>query len=137
MDQIDIESLILARNDDHPDGNWWFDPRTGRSLYYGIDDDEDLPELVAGVHVLIPALPQPRSDIDDFFSGADQLGVDDATIMDLYDSYRGSGGQRRFRERVGSGDAAEAWRNFTVERETRRAVDWLRERGLIAEKTND
>lgn len=131
IDDVDLPGLILARNDDHPFGDWWFDPRTGDSLYYGVDDDEDLPALVDGVHVLIPAAPQPRSDIDDFFAMADEAGVDDGTIMDLYDAYRGKGGLRRFRERVAASSAVDAWTAFTMEREAARAVSWLVERGLV------
>lgn len=133
VDDVDLESLILARNDGHPDGDWWFDPRTGESLYHGLDDDSDLPALVEGVHVLIPYEPQPRSDVDEFFATADELGVPDETVADLYRSYRGKGGLRRFRERVVSSPAADVWSRFTVERETARAVTWLRERGLVAD----
>lgn len=129
---VDLESLVLARNDVHPDGDWWFDPRTGTSLYYGVDDDTDLPALVEGVHVLVPSDPQPRSDVDDFFAMADELGVQDEVIADLYAAYRGKGGLRRFRDRVTRSDAAEAWTRFTMERETRRAIDWLVERSLVA-----
>lgn len=132
MADVDLESLVLARNDVHPDGDWWFDPRTGTSLYYGVDDDTDLPALVEGVHVLVPSDPQPRSDVDDFFAMADELGVQDEVIADLYAAYRGKGGLRRFRDRVTRSDAAEAWTRFTMERETRRAIDWLVERGLVA-----
>lgn len=132
VDDVDLESLVLARNDGHPDGDWWFDPRSGESLYHGIDDDSDLPALVEGVHVLIPYEPQPRSDVDDFFAVAAELGVDDVTIADLYRAYRGKRGLRRFRERVGSSQAAEVWSRFTVERESARAVAWLVERGLVA-----
>lgn len=129
---VDLESLVLARNDGHPDGDWWFDPRTGETLYYGIDDDADLPALIEGVHVLVPRDPQPRSDVDDFFAGAEELGVDDAVVADLYRAYRGKGGLRRFRERVAASAAAEAWQEFTLERESARALSWLRERGLVA-----
>ena len=132
MADVDLESLVLARNDVHPDGDWWFDPRTGTSLYYGVDDDTDLPALVEGVHVLVPSDPQPRSDVDDFFAMADELGVQDEVIADLYAAYRGKGGLRRFRDRVTRSDAAEAWTRFTMERETRRAIDWLVERSLVA-----
>ncbi|WP_436793610.1 hypothetical protein [Actinospongicola halichondriae] len=131
IDDVDLESLILARNDVHPDGDWWFDPRSGTSLYYGVDDDADLPALVEGVHVLIPGEPQPRSDVDDFFAVAEALGVDDDTIAELYAAYRGKGGLRRFRDRVATSRAAGAWTAFTVERETRRAVAWLRSRGIV------
>lgn len=129
---VDLESLVLARNDVHPDGDWWFDPRAGTSLYYGIDDDTDLPALVDGVHVLVPSEPQPRSDVDDFFAVADELGVPDDAIADLYAAYRGKGGLKRFRERVSRSAAAEAWGAFTMEREVQRAIDWLVERDLVA-----
>ena len=131
VDDVDLDALVLARNDGHPDGDWWFDPRTGASLYHGLDDDSDLPELVEGVHVLIPYDPQPRSDVDDFFTVASELGVDDDAVADLYRAYRGKGGLRRFRDRVAVSPAADAWSRFTMERETARAVDWLVHRGLV------
>lgn len=131
LDTVDLESLILARNDVHPDGDWWFDPRSGTSLYYGVDDDTDLPALVDGVHVLVPSEPQPRSDVDDFFAVAHDLGVEEEVIVELYDAYRGKGGLRRFRDRVAASPAADAWTRFTVERETERAVAWLVERDLV------
>jgi hypothetical protein len=133
VDAVDLESLVLARNDGHPERDWWFDPRTGASLYHGLADDSDLPELVEGVHVHIPYDPQPRSDVDDFFTSAPELGVDDATLAHLYETYRGKGGFRRFRDRVASSPAAEAWRRFTLEREKVRAVAWLESRGLVVE----
>ena len=130
--EVDLESLVLARNDGHPDGDWWFDPRSGSSLYHGLDDDSDLPALVEGVHVLIPYDPQPRSYIDEFFTVVEELGVDDDTIAELYGAYRGKGGLRRFRERVGSTAASEVWSRFAFDREAERAIAWLRERGLVA-----
>ncbi|MDZ7674345.1 MAG: UPF0158 family protein [Acidimicrobiales bacterium] len=131
LDDVDLGSLILARNDTHPDGDWWFDTRTGESLYFGVDDDTDLPALVHDAHVLVPASPQPRTDVDDFFDAADDLGVDDETCAELYQAYKGRGGLRRFRERVAQSTAAEAWSRFTYEREATRAITWLRERGII------
>ena len=131
VDDVDLASLVLARNDNHPEGDWWFDPRTGESLYYGLDDDSDLPALVAGVHVVIPREPQPETDIDDFFALAERLGVPESTAVDLYRIARRRGGARRFRERVASSDAAAAWTRFTWEREAIRAVEWLRSRDLV------
>ena len=131
VEDVDLETLVLARNDGHPDGDWWLDPRSGAVLYHGLDDDSDLPELVEGVHVLIPYDPQPRSDVDAFFAAAGELGLDDDTVADLYGAYRGKRGLRRFRERVAASPAAEAWGRFTVERETARAVGWLVERGVV------
>ncbi len=131
IDEIDLASLILARNDTHPAGDWWYDPRTGRSLYYGLDDDRDLPELIEGVHVLVPREPQPRSDVEDFFEVADQLGAPEEDVVRLWDAFRGKGGLRRFRELVARTGAAEAWSAFTYQREADRAIDWLLDRGLV------
>ncbi len=131
LDDVDLDGLVLARNDTHPGGDWWFDPRTGESLYYGVDDDTDLPALVDGVHVMVPRAPQPRTDIDDFFAHADEFGIDDDTLARLYRAYKGKGGLRRFRDRVVDSPAAEAWATFTLERERERATAWLRDRGLV------
>ena len=131
IDDIDLESLILARNDAHPDGDWWFDPGTGASLYYGVDDDTDLPELVTGVHVLVPHEPQPREDVEDFLGSDELAAVGADVVVRLLDAYRGKGALRRFREVVPRTPAADAWARFTLRRESVRAIDWLLERGLV------
>jgi GNAT superfamily N-acetyltransferase len=131
IDDVDLESLILARNDAHPDGDWWFDPRTGDTLYLGVDDDEDLDRLVRGVHVLIPREPQPREDIDDFLASDELAAVGSDVVVRLLEAYRGRGGLRRFREVVPRTPAAEAWGRFMLAREGARAIDWLIDRGLV------
>lgn len=131
IDDVDLESLILARNDTHPDGDWWFDPRRGESLYYGLDDDTDLPELVEGVHVLVPRQPQPRDDVEDFLVSDELAALGDEVVARLHRTYRSKGGLRRFREVVPRTPAAEAWGRFTLRREAVRAIDWLLERDLV------
>ena len=131
IDDVDLESLVLARNDAHPDGDWWFDPRTGESLYFGVDDDEDLAQLVRGVHVLIPREPQPREDIDDFLVSDELAAVGEDVVVRLLDAYRGRGGLRRFREVVARTAAAETWGRFMLAREGGRAIEWLIERDLV------
>ena len=133
IDAVDLQSLVLARNDVHPDGDWWFDPRSGESLYLGVDDDEDLPRLVEGVHVLIPREQQPREDIDDFLASDELAAVGEDVVVRLLDAYRGRGGLRRFRDVVGRTPAADAWGRFMLAREGVRAIDWLVQRGLVDE----
>ena len=127
VDAVDLESLVLARNDAHPDGDWWFDPRTGETLYHGVDDDADLPALRGGDHVLVPRAPQPQTDIDEFLATAE----DEEEAARLAAAFHRKGGARRFRELVGRGPLAPAWTDFTVRRESARAIDWLLERGLV------
>jgi hypothetical protein len=127
IDAVDLGSLVLARNDGHPDGDWWFDPRTGESLYHGIDDDSDVPALVGGVHVLIPHEPQPASDVDDFLAGLD----DEAEAARLHGAFHRRGGWKRFRQQVARSPCAEEWQAFALQRETVRAIDWLLARGLV------
>ena len=127
IDSVDLESLVLARNDGHPDGDWWFDPRTGESLYHGIDDDSDVPALVRGVHVLVPHEPQPAEDVDDFIADLD----DEAEAVRLYGAFHRRGGLRRFREMVARGPHRARWEELTMRRETVRAIDWLLERALV------
>jgi len=131
VDEVDLTSLVLARNDTHPDGDWWFDPRTGECLYHGVDDDADLPALVAGVHVVVPRDPQPAGDVDDFLVSEEAEDVPPETLARLVGTRRGRGGLRRFREVVPRTDAADAWARFTLRRESVRAIDWLLERGLV------
>ena len=127
IDEVDLESLVLARNDGHPDGDWWFDPRTGECLYLGIDDDTDVPALVTGDHVLVPHEPQPASDVDDFLAGLD----DEADAARLHGAFHRKGGWKRFREQVARSRYAEDWQAFTLRRESVRAIDWLVERSLV------
>jgi len=131
VDEVDLASLVLARNDAHPDGDWWFDPRTGDCLYLGVDDDADVAALEAGVHVVVPRQPQPAGDVDDFFGSPEAADLPDDVLARLADARRGRGGQRRFREVVPRTEASEAWSSYTVRRESVRAIDWLLERGLV------
>ena len=133
IDDVDLESLVLARNDAHPDGDWWFDPGSGESLYLGVDDDQDVPRLRAGGHVLIPREPQPREDIDDFLSSDELAAAGEDVVVRLLEAYRGRGGLRRFRDVVPRTAAAEAWGRFMLAREGVRAIDWLVDRGLVDE----
>jgi hypothetical protein len=133
IDDVDLESLILARNDVHPEGDWWFDPATGACLYHGLDDDSDVPALIGGAHVLVPRDPQPRSDIEDFLVSEEAAGIDGAVLARLDGARRGRGGLRRFREVVQRTSAADAWSRFTVRRESARAIGWLLGRGLVDE----
>ncbi len=133
IDDVDLESLILARNDAHPDGDWWFDPGSGESLYLGVDDDQDLARLREGGHVLIPREPQPRGDIDDFLASDELARTGEDVVVRLLDAYRGRGGLRRFREVVGRTAAADAWGRFMLSREGVRAIDWLLDRGVVDE----
>lgn len=135
VDAVDLESLILARNDVHPEGDWWFDPETGACLYHGLDDDSDVPALIGGAHVLIPRDPQPRGDIEDFLVSEEAAGIDDAVLARLDGARRGKGGLRRFREVVQRTPAADAWSRFTVRRESARAIGWLLARGLVDESS--
>lgn len=127
IDDIDLESLVLARNDSHLDGDWWFDPRTGEVLYHGVDDDTDLPALVAGVHVVVPRQPQPETDIVDFIDSLE----DEGAAAELYEAYHRRGGRKRFADRVTRTSVGEHWTNFAMARESVRAIDWLIDRGLV------
>lgn len=133
IDAVDLTSLVLARNDAHPDGDWWFDPRSGECLYLGVDDDADLHALAQGVHVVVPREPQPAGDVDEFFDAPEAAGLDDDVLVRLVQARRGRGGLRRFREVVTRTAAATAWSEYTLRRETVRAIDWLLERGLVEE----
>ncbi len=131
IDDVDLGSLVLARNDSHPDGDWWFDPRRGTSLYHGLDDDTDLPELIEGVHVLVPREPQPREDVEDFLASDELAELGDDLVARLVGAARGRGGLRRFRDVVQRTEAADAWARFTMRREGVRAIEWLVARGLV------
>lgn len=133
IDDVDLPSLVLARNDSHPDGDWWFDPGTGECLYLGVDDDADLAALAGGAHVLVPREPQPAGDVDEFFASPEAAVVDDDVLARLAGARRGRGGIRRFRELVPRTPAADAWSAFTLRREAVRAIDWLLARGLVEE----
>jgi hypothetical protein len=135
IDDVDLESLVLARNDVHPEGDWWFDPQSGACLYHGLDDDGDVPALIGGVHVLVPRDPQPRGDVEDFLVSDEAAVLDDAVLARLAGARRGKGGLRRFREVVQRTPAADAWSRFTVRRESARAIGWLLERGLVEERS--
>lgn len=133
IDAIDLTSLVLARNDAHPDGDWWYDPRSGQCLYLGLDDDADLDALAEGGHVVVPCEPQPAGDVDDFLASPEAAALDDDVLVRLAQARRGPGGRRRFCEVVPRTPAADAWTAFALRRESARAIEWLLARGLVEE----
>jgi hypothetical protein len=127
---VDLDDVVLARNDGHPESTWWFDPATGQCLYFGPEDDTDRPALRSGDGLrLIDHDPQPVTDGDEFLT---MLAQDDGpTAAALHRVLHGRRGWRRFREAVVRSDAVDAWQQFAIDRERSRSVAWLVDAGLI------
>lgn len=130
---IDLEGLAYALEDHSPDMQWWFDPRSGESipqLESSLDEDEDLDK-----DELVPIEPMPSgesyADMEDFIAL-----VRDPRARELLErAIAGRGAFRRFKDTlVDFPELREAWFSFHNARLERRAIEWLRNEGLIAEE---
>jgi hypothetical protein len=135
LDKLDVDEIAAALSDQTDyEHRWLIDPRTGEIAFWtsdtGIDGNNpvDLDELD-----LLPIDPLPSSvwhaDMAEF---AERI-TDDAAGRRLSRAIRGKGAFRRFKDELFEeyADLVPVWHAFSDARATRRAVEWLREQGLV------
>lgn len=134
---IDVEEIATALADQTDyEHRWLLDPRTGEVAFWtsdlGIDGENpvDLDELD-----LIPIDPIPTHvwyrDMADFAEGIS----DTEAGRRLASALQGRGAFRRFKNQLYEHcpELISPWHSFRDVRAQRRAVDWLRDEGLIDE----
>ncbi len=135
LGEIDVEEIATALADQTDyEHRWLIDPRTGQVAYWTSDtgiDGEHPVELDELDLILIDPLPSYvwYQDMADF---ADSIS-DRAARRRLSQSLQGKAPFRRFKSQIYEHhpDLISAWHALRDARAQRRAVEWLRERGLI------
>lgn len=137
LSRVDLDELGSALEDNTPEHDWFLDTATGelifRSAYYDYPDDSDLDER-DWVRVDPIGSHEAYRDMEDFVER-----VGDRHPRELLErSIAGRGAFRRFKDTLFEfPELREAWFRFHDARMRRRAIDWLRYEGLIAEAEAD
>ncbi len=131
LDAIDLSSLCSALEDNSADVTWWIDPRTGEvGAHVEGNDDEVLDDLdERGLVVIEPiGSREAYGDLEDFTAC-----VRDPRARELLErAIAGRGAFRRFKDTLFEFEELRtAWFAFRDVRMERRAIEWLRDVGLI------
>ncbi|MEO5662327.1 MAG: UPF0158 family protein [Nocardioides sp.] len=135
LGEVDLEEIATALADETDyEHRWLIDPRTGEIAFWtsdtGIDGDNHVEIDVLDL-LLIDPLPSYVwfQDMADFADGIS----DSAASQRLTQALQERGAFRRFKNQVYKHhpELIPAWHNLRDVRAERRAVEWLREQGLI------
>lgn len=132
-DRVDLSTLAEALEDHSEDSSWWIDPRTGALESWSplfADDPEDSPGERGFRRVGPLESGESYADMEEFVER-----VADARARDLLGhAIAGRGAFRRFKDTLAEyPDLRKSWFAFHDGRMARRAIDWLRDEGLVTE----
>lgn len=126
---LDLEMLAEALEDHSPDASWWIDPNTGEVLFWTDAAPEGPHPAERGYRRV-----EPLDSSESYRDMADFIGrLRDRRARDLLGrAIEGRGAFRRFKDTLHElPEVRSAWFAFHDARMARRAVDWLREEGLV------
>lgn len=136
IDRVDLGELTNALEDHSGETSWWLDPATGElhmlldSMWDGEDVEEDFepPEGFRRVEPLDSR--ESYGDLEDFTAR-----VRDPRARELLErAIEGRGAFRRFKDTLLQfPDLRAAWFTFHDARMQRRAIEWLRDEGVVAD----
>jgi predicted nucleotidyltransferase len=133
VDRVDLSTLAEALEDHSEDSSWWIDPRTGEleswSRLFAEDPDDSPGER--GFRRIEPlGSGDSYADMEEFTER-----VADRRARDLLaHAIAGRGAFRRFKDTLHEfPELRKEWFAFHDTRMARRAIEWLRDEGLIAE----
>jgi predicted nucleotidyltransferase len=131
LDDLDLDDLCTALEDNSYEHSWWFDPRSGEVRLHSPDIDEgDVDDLDEAGLVPIQSIAahEAYSDMADFVAR-----VGDQRVAARLE--RALGGPRPFRrfkdELYDHPELRDQWFAFNDVRMRRRAVEWLVDNGFI------
>lgn len=137
LDRIDLADLCHALEDHSGLSSWWLDPKTGElhvlgdSMWDGepVDDDFEPPEGFRRIEAAGSA--ESYGDLEDFTGR-----VRDPKARELLQrAIAGRGAFRRFKDTLAEfPEIRAAWFKFHDARVERRAIEWLRDEGVIADE---
>ena len=135
LDRVDLSTLADALEDHSDDGGWWIDPRTGALEQWSpvfADDRDDSPGERGFRRIEPLGSSESYADMEEFVER-----VSDRRARDLLArAIAGRGAFRRFKDTLAEfPELRKEWFAFHDARMARRAIDWLRDEGLIDEHT--
>lgn len=133
LERIDLSTLAEALEDHSEDGGWWIDPRTGELERWSrlfADDPDDSPGERGFRRIESLGSGESYADMEEFTAR-----VADRRAQDLLThAIAGRGAFRRFKDTLHEfPDLRKEWFAFHDARMARRAIEWLRDEGLITE----
>lgn len=137
LDRIDLSTLAEALEDHSEDGGWWIDPRTGELENWSrlfADDPDDSPGERGFRRIEPLGSGESYGDMEDFIER-----VADGRPRELLQrAIAGRGAFRRFKDTLHEfPELRKEWFAFHDARMARRAIEWLRDEGLIADDAAD
>lgn len=140
LERVDLGELVHALEDHGGATSWWLDPATGElhmlldSMWDGedVEDDFEPPEGFRRVEPIDSR--ESYGDLEDFTAR-----VRDPRARELLErAIGGRGAFRRFKDTLQElGDLRAAWFAFHDARMERRAIEWLRDEGLVTDDAAD
>ena len=125
---VDLDALAEALEDHSDFIHWFIDPATGEVLAWSDDMDEPSPEDAGARYVEPVPSAEAYEDMQDFVARGPQRRAADL----LARAIEGRGAFRRFKDTLFEfPELREAWFRFHDARMRRRAVEWLRDAGLV------
>src|SRR6266542_2151306 len=136
LEQVDLSELSQALEDHSGSASWWLDPESGElhmlgdSMWDGEDIGPDFEPPARFRRVEALDSRESYADLEDFTAA-----VRDPRARELLErAIAGRGAFRRFKDTLAEfPDLRAAWFKFHDARLERRAVEWLRDAGLISE----
>jgi len=134
---VDLSTLAEALEDQSEDGGWWIDPRTGTLERWSPlfrEDDQESPDERGFRRIDPVESGESYGDMEDFIER-----VADARARELLErAIAGRGAFRRFKDTLHEfPELRTEWFAFHDARMARRAIEWLRDEGLIADDAAD
>lgn len=134
LDRLDLAELCHALEDHSGVMSWWFDPRTGElhmlgdSMWDGEDVGPDFEPPARFRRVDPVDSSESYRDLEEF-----TVRVRDPRVRELLErAIAGRGAFRRFKDTLAEfPELRTAWFAFHDTRAERRAVEWLRDEGLV------
>lgn len=131
LDTIDLDMLCMALEDHSPETSWWLNPLSGEVLRHDPDvDDETVDDLDdSGLIVVEPTSSSVSyRDMEEFVAAVPQRSARDQ----LARAIEGRGAFRRFKDALFElPELRDQWFAFHDARVRRRALEWLRELGVV------
>jgi predicted nucleotidyltransferase len=137
LDRVDLSTLAEALEDHSDDGGWWIDPRIGELERWSrlfSDDPDDSPGERGFRRIEPLGSGESYADMEEFTERVADRRARELLALAI----AGRGAFRRFKDTLhGFPELRTEWFAFHDARMARRAIEWLRGEGLVADDAAD